>query len=101
MFCRRSGHCARNSRRSIATRSLYWLRPAERIKAQVRVGEAVTNSMPTAAPTTNNRRTRRPQAPALRFDQRLVLNQWILNLFEVDSFIPLTEGLQDTTLEGV
>ncbi len=56
--------------------------------------------MPAAAPTTN-RRARRPQAPALRFDQRLVLNQWILGLFEADSFIPLTEGLHDTALEGV
>ena len=56
--------------------------------------------MPPAAPTTS-RRARRPQAPALRFDQRLVLNQWILGLFEVDSFIPLTEGLHDTGKEGV
>lgn len=37
----------------------------------------------------------------MRFDQRLVLNQWILRLFEADSFIPLTEGLHDTSLEGV
>jgi len=51
--------------------------------------------------TTTSRRARRPQAPALRFDQRLVLNQWILSLFEEDSFIPLTEGLQDAALEGV
>ena len=53
------------------------------------------------AATTTNRRTRRPQAPAMRFDERLVLNQWILRLFEADSFIPLTEGLHDTSLEGV
>jgi len=56
--------------------------------------------MPPAAPTTS-RRVRRPQAPALRFDQRLVLNQWILGLFEADSFIPLTDSLHDTALEGV
>ena len=56
--------------------------------------------MPPTAPTTN-RRARRPQAPALRFDQRLVLNQWILGLFEADSFIPLTDGLHDTVLEGL
>jgi len=56
--------------------------------------------MPAAAPTTS-RRARRPQAPALRFDQRLVLNQWLLGLFEADSFIPLTDGLHDTALEGV
>ena len=56
--------------------------------------------MPPAAPTTS-RRARRPQAPALRFDQRLALNQWILGLFEADSFIPLTDGLHDTALEGV
>ena len=37
----------------------------------------------------------------MRFDQRLVLNQWILGLFETDSFIPLTDGLHDTALEGV
>ena len=54
--------------------------------------------LPTA-PTTS-RRARRPQAPALHFDQRLVLNQWILGLFEADSFIPLTDGLHDTALEG-
>src|SRR5208283_2602154 len=53
------------------------------------------------AAQTTSRRARRPQAPAMRFDQRLVLNQWILGLFEADSFIPLTEGLHDTTLEGV
>ena len=57
--------------------------------------------MPTAAPPSTNRRARKPPAPALRFDQRLVLNQWILTLFEAESFIPLTEGLQDTALEGV
>ena len=57
--------------------------------------------MPASAPATTTRRSRRPQAPALRFDQRLVLNQWILGLFEEDSFIPLTEGLQDPALEGV
>ncbi len=56
--------------------------------------------MPAAASTTS-RRARRPQAPAMRFDQRLVLNQWILGLFEADSFIPLTDGLHDTALEGV
>ncbi len=57
--------------------------------------------MPTAATTTASRRARKPQAPALRFDERLVLNQWLLGLFEADSFIPLTEGLHDTSLEGV
>jgi len=56
--------------------------------------------MTTTAPATR-RRARRPLAPALRFDQRLVLNQWMLGLFEADSFIPLTEGLHDTALEGV
>ena len=50
---------------------------------------------------TTSRRARKGQAPALRFDQRLVLNQWILSLFEEDSFIPLTDGLHDTTLEGL
>ena len=56
--------------------------------------------MPPASPSTG-RHPRRLPSPALRFDQRLVLNQWLLGLFEADSFIPLTEGLQDTALEGV
>jgi hypothetical protein len=56
--------------------------------------------MPPAAPTAN-RRTRKATTPALRFDQRLVLNQWMLGLFEVDSFIPLTDCLYETTLKGV
>ena len=50
---------------------------------------STTNRLP--APPRQAGRARRPQAPALRFDQRLVLNQWILSLFEEDSFIPLTE----------
>ena len=49
---------------------------------------------------TTTRRARRPQAPALRFDQRLVLNQWILGLFEEDSFIPLTEADVQSRLRG-
>ena len=55
------------------------------------------------APRRPHHQPPRPPAPgpALRFDQRLVLNQWILSLFEEDSFIPLTEGLQDASKEGV
>ena len=56
--------------------------------------------MPLGAPTTS-RRFRKTPAPAMRFDQRLVLNQWIFGLFEADSFIPLTDGLHDTALAGV
>lgn len=41
--------------------------------------------MPAPAAT---RRARRPNAPALSFDQRLVLSHWMLNLLEEDSFIP-------------
>ena len=36
----------------------------------------------------------------LRFEQRLVLYQWILNLFEVSSFDKLAEGMKEPELEG-
>jgi hypothetical protein len=40
-------------------------------------------------------------APArLRFDQKLVLYQWILDLFEVSSFDVLAESLKDPSYEG-
>ena len=55
---------------------------------------------PSQAITSGRRRSRAPGTPALRFDERLVLNQWILSQFEVDTFIPLTEGLQDTVMKG-
>lgn len=36
----------------------------------------------------------------LKFDQRLVLNQWMLSLFEVDNSGQLAEMLKDSSLEG-
>lgn len=36
----------------------------------------------------------------LKFDQKLVLNQWILRLFEVSSFDHLAEGMKIPELEG-
>lgn len=36
----------------------------------------------------------------LRFDQKLVLNQWLLHVFEVSSFNKLQEWLRDPELEG-
>lgn len=36
----------------------------------------------------------------LKFDQKLVLNQWILSLFEVSSFDQLSEGMKIPELEG-
>jgi len=41
-----------------------------------------------------------PRANRLRFDERLVLNQWLLSLFEVASFDDLAKGLDDPELEG-
>jgi hypothetical protein len=41
-----------------------------------------------------------PRAARLRFDERLVLNQWMLSLFEVASFDDLAKGLDDPELEG-
>lgn len=41
-----------------------------------------------------------PRASRIRFDQRLVLNQWLLSLFEVASFDDLANGLDDPQFEG-
>ena len=46
------------------------------------------------------RRTRQRGSQQLRFEQRLVLNQWILGLFEVATFDDLTAGLKDPAFEG-
>lgn len=43
------------------------------------------------------RRTRR--TPTLKFSQRLVLNQWMLGLFEVETLEQLVGGLKDERLE--
>lgn len=37
----------------------------------------------------------------MRFDQKLVLNQWLLNLFEVTDFNRLAEWLKDPSQEGL
>jgi hypothetical protein len=39
-------------------------------------------------------------APAWRLDQRLVLNQWMLSLFEVERFEQLADSLKDPAFEG-
>ena len=44
--------------------------------------------------------TARSARPRLRFDERLVLNQWLFGLFKVASFDDLTKGLDDPELEG-
>jgi len=51
------------------------------------------------APRTNTRR-RRTTPPPIRFDQKLVLFQWMLQLFEVDSFIKLAEPMKLPEYEG-
>ena len=38
---------------------------------------------------------------ALRFDEKLVLNQWMLSLFEVSSFEKLADELKPLRLEGL
>jgi len=47
------------------------------------------------------KRRSRKDLPALRFDQKLVLNQWMLSLFEVSSFEKLAERLKPRELEGL
>ncbi len=39
--------------------------------------------------------------PALQFAYKLVLNQWLLGLFNVKRFEQLAEHLRDETLEGL
>lgn len=51
------------------------------------------------APRANTRR-RRTTPPKVRFDQKLVLFQWMLRLFEVDSFIKLAEPMKHPEYEG-
>ncbi len=41
-----------------------------------------------------------PETTRLKFDQKLVLNQWLLSLFEVGSFEALSEPLKDPAYEG-
>ena len=46
------------------------------------------------------RQTRRTTTPRLKFDQKLVLFQWMLKLFEVNSFEDLAAELKAPELEG-
>ena len=45
--------------------------------------------------------TKKVGSPPLRFDQKLVLNQWLLTLFEVQAFDDLAERLRALELEGL
>jgi len=45
--------------------------------------------------------TKKNEKPALRFDEKLVLNQWMLSLFDVNSFDKLAEPLKALELEGL
>lgn len=47
------------------------------------------------------KRTKKNEKPPLRFDEKLVLNQWMLSLFEVGSFDKLAEHLKSLELEGL
>lgn len=47
------------------------------------------------------KRTKTNETPPLRFDQKLVLNQFMLSLFEVKSFDKLAEHLTALELEGL
>lgn len=57
--------------------------------------------MSQATTTARYPRARRVKASVpLKFDQRLVLNQWMLSLFEVDNSDQLADMLKDSNLEG-
>jgi len=47
------------------------------------------------------KRARRDETPPLRFDEKLVLNQWMLSLFEANDFDRLAEHLKPLDLEGL
>ena len=47
------------------------------------------------------KRTRRNEPAPLRFDEQLVLNQWMLSLFDVGTFDKLAEELRPLRLEGL
>lgn len=50
--------------------------------------------------TRHRRAAPSPLDRPLRFNEKLVLNQWILSLFEVESFAKLAEDLKNPDLEG-
>lgn len=47
------------------------------------------------------RRVKKNVTPPLRFDEKLVLNQWMLSQFEVSRFDELAERLKSLELEGL
>lgn len=47
------------------------------------------------------KRAKKNESPPLRFDEKLVLNQWMLSLFEASSFDKLAENLKSLELEGL
>ena len=47
------------------------------------------------------KRAKKAEVPALRFDQKLVLNQWMLSLFGVQSFEQLADPLKRIEYEGL
>lgn len=47
------------------------------------------------------RRKRNKERPALSFNRKLVLNQWLLSLFNVERFEDLAEHLRSEALEGL
>jgi len=55
--------------------------------------------VPTRSPKRGSGRRRKPQAQ-VRFNRKLVLNQWLLSLFGVERFDQLAGHLRDESLEG-
>jgi hypothetical protein len=47
------------------------------------------------------KRANKTETPPLKFDEKLVLNQWMLSLFEVSSFDNLADSLKPLELEGL
>src|SRR5215813_7783627 len=47
------------------------------------------------------RRSRTNDTPPLRFDEKLILHQWMLSLFEVNDFDKLADPLKSRDLEGL
>ncbi|MCV5784974.1 hypothetical protein OFN20_29260, partial [Escherichia coli] len=56
--------------------------------------------MPKKQATQANQRIRTTGQNSLRFEQRLVLHQWLLGLFGVSSFERLAANLKAPELEG-
>jgi hypothetical protein len=54
-----------------------------------------------SATAAGRRGIKRNAHPALSFNRKLVLNQWLLSLFGVERFDQLAEHLRDEALEGL